>query len=113
MRAQVDGVGAGCGYLVAGFFAWERGALVNRRGFYAVPGRWVLTWGRWSTDQGGTMAAGIAAGVPSASEWPRGCDCVRGLHRSVSAATCPQAAIKPRFPGFIDSNPFVPVYCAA
>lgn len=73
MRAQVDGVGVGCGYLVAGFFAWERGALVKRRGFYAVPGRWVLTWGRWfggrsrccswwSTDQGGTIAAGECPG---------------------------------------------------
>ena len=46
MRALVGGVGAGCGYLVAGFFAWEVGALVKRRGFYAVPGRWVLTWGQ-------------------------------------------------------------------
>ena len=46
MCALVGGVGAGCGYLVAGFFAWEVGALVKRRGFYAVPGRWVLTWGR-------------------------------------------------------------------
>jgi hypothetical protein len=81
MRAQVDGVGAGCGYLVAGFLAWERGALVKRRGFYAVPGRWVLTWGRWfggrswccswwPADQGGTMAAGIAAGIPSAASGP-------------------------------------------
>ena len=56
MRAQVDGVGAGCGYLVAGFFAWERGALVKRRGFYAVPGRWVLTWGRWFGGRSGAAA---------------------------------------------------------
>ena len=70
MRAQVDGVGAGCGYLVAGFFAWERGALVKRRGFYAVPGRWVLTWGRWPADQGGTMAPVIRAGIPSAASGP-------------------------------------------
>jgi hypothetical protein len=59
------------------------------------------------------MAPGIGAAIPSASEWPRGCNCVRGLHRRVSAANYSQAAIKPRFPGFIDSNPFVPVYCAA
>jgi hypothetical protein len=124
MRAQVDGVGTGCGYLVAAFLpgagglvagpgAAAGGALVKRRSFYAVPGRWVLTWGRWPADQGGTMAAGIAAGIPSASEWPRGCNCMRGLDKNLSAATCSQAAIKPRFPGFIDSNPFVPVYCAA
>ena len=70
MRALVGGVGAGCGYLVAGFFAWEVGALVKRRGFYAVPGRWVLTWGRWPADQGGTMAAVIRAGIPSAASGP-------------------------------------------
>ena len=63
MRAQVDGVGTGCGYLVAGFFAWERCALVKPRGFYAAPGRWVLTWGRWPADQGGTMARVIGAGI--------------------------------------------------
>ena len=59
------------------------------------------------------MAPGIAAGVPSASEWPRCCDCMRGLDKDLSAANYSQAAIKPRFTGFIDSKPFVPVYCAA
>ena len=124
MRAQVDGVGTGCGYLVAGFFAWERGALVKRRRFYAAPGRWVLTWGPGAA--GGRLiragpwrrvitqvGAGDSRGYSERSEWPRGCDCMRGLDKNLSAATCSQAAIKPRFPGFIDSNPFVPVYCAA
>lgn len=59
MRALVAGPGAAAG-----------GALVKRWGFYAVPGRWVLIWGRWSTDQGGTMAAGIRAGIPSAASGP-------------------------------------------
>lgn len=100
-------------------------ALVGGLGFLPVlPGSAVLTRGRWfcgrswwrpgqavgvlcvawsvgfdlgPADQSGTMAPGIAAGIPSASEWPRGCNCIRGSHRRVSAATCSQAAIKPRF----------------
>jgi hypothetical protein len=35
MRALAAGPGAAAG-----------GALVKRWGFYAVPGRWVLTWGQ-------------------------------------------------------------------
>ena len=59
------------------------------------------------------VGAGDSRGCSERSEWPRGCDCMRGLDKDRSAANYSQAAIKPRFPGFIDSNPFVPVYCAA
>ena len=56
MRAQVAGSVVLVCYLVAAFLpgagglgagpgAAAGGALVKRRGFYAVPGRWVLTWG--------------------------------------------------------------------
>ena len=103
MHARPGGRVGGPGVLPgSSFFAWAGAAagraLVKRRGFYVVPGRWVLTWGRWPADQGGTMAPGIAAGVPSASEWPRGCDCMRGLDKDLSAATRSPGCHKTPFP---------------
>jgi hypothetical protein len=65
------------------------GALVKARGFYTLPGRWVFDLGAVAgAAAGGSLIRAapwwpwvIGAGIPSASEWPRGCDCVEGLHK--------------------------------
>lgn len=66
MRAQVAGLVVLVCYLVAAF----------------LPGPVLQLVAPWSScDDLGTMAAVIGAGIPSASEWPRGCNCVMGLDK--------------------------------
>lgn len=73
MRALVAGSVVLVCYLVAAFLPGAGGL---------VAGPVLQLVGPWSScDDLGTMAPGIGAGIPSASEWPRGCHCVRGLDK--------------------------------
>jgi hypothetical protein len=83
MRAQVAGSVVLVCYLVAAF----------------LPGPVLQLVAPWSScDDLGTMAPGIAAGVLSASEWPRGCNCVRGLDRGQHISPSLPGCYKTPFP---------------